>query len=98
VLDAGVRIEDDFAGRVGDEPDGQRHGQFAAARLGQLPAAEAGAVKCSSASDMVPFNPRSSRSLKLAGSLEAVLVADEGVGERADLQQPMPVGVVASQA
>ena len=37
------------------------------------------------------------RSLKSAGSYRAVLVADQRVGQGADLQQAMPIGVVAGQ-
>ena len=36
--------------------------------------------------------------MKSLGVIEPVLVADQRVGHRADLQQPVPVGVVARQA
>ena len=55
-------------------------------------------MKCSSASHIVPFRPSSSRSLKSHGVIEAVLVADQRGGQGADLQQPVPVGVVAGQS
>ena len=42
VLHAGVGVQHDLAGRVVDEPDGQRHVQLAAAGLGQLAAAQPG--------------------------------------------------------
>jgi hypothetical protein len=35
--------------------------------------------------------------VELAGIIEAVFVADQCRGQRADLQQPVPVGVVAGQ-
>jgi hypothetical protein len=35
--------------------------------------------------------------VELAGIIEPVLVADQRRGQRADLQQPVPVGVVAGQ-
>jgi hypothetical protein len=43
VLDGLVGIEHDLAGRVADQPDGERHRQFAAAGFGQDPALEPGA-------------------------------------------------------
>ena len=46
----------------------------------------------------MPFSPSSSRSLKCGGVVDAVLVEDQRVGQRADLQQPVPVGGVARQA
>ena len=36
--------------------------------------------------------------IEVGGIVDAVLVEDEGIGQRADLQQPMPVGRVARQA
>ena len=54
-------------------------------------------MKCSSASLIVPLRPSSSRSLNSPRVIEPVLVADQRAGQRADLQQPVPVGVVAGQ-
>jgi len=47
---------------------------------------------------MVPFKPSNRRSLNAAGSYRAVLVQDEGPGQGADLEQAVPVGVVAGEA
>ena len=52
--------------------------------------------KCSSASESWPFMPSSIRSL-IVRVIEAVLVADQRARQRAHLQQPVPVGVVAGQ-
>ena len=52
---------------------------------------------CSSASDMVPFMPSSIRSLNNAGMVDAVGVGDQRVGHPGQIQQPVPVGVVAGQ-
>ena len=42
LLHPGVRVERDPPGRVVDQPDRQAHAQFAAAGLGQRPAAQPG--------------------------------------------------------
>ena len=44
-----------------------------------------------------PFMPSTSLSLKCARVVEAVFVADQGAGHGADLQELVPVGVVAGQ-
>lgn len=36
--------------------------------------------------------------VEVPGVVEAVLVEDQGAGQRADLQEPVPVGVVAGEA
>src|SRR5215472_9265828 len=52
---------------------------------------------CNSASLIVPFKPSSKRSLKWPGSLEPILIQDQGLGQRADLEQAMPLRGIAGQ-
>jgi hypothetical protein len=47
---------------------------------------------------MVPFKLEQQPVVEDRRDRKAVLVADHGVGQRADLQPPVPVGVVARQA
>ena len=54
-------------------------------------------MKCSSTSLMVPFRPSSKPVIEVGRIIQAVLVADQRRGHGADLQQPVPVGVVAGQ-
>jgi hypothetical protein len=54
-------------------------------------------MKCSSASLIVALEAERQPVVELAGMVEPVLVEDQGVGERADFQQPMPVGVVSGE-
>ena len=51
-----------------------------------------------SASLMVPFRPSSKRSLNLAGVIDTVGIADERVGKAPEIEQAIPVGVVAGEA
>ena len=97
VLDGAVGIEHDLAGRVGHQPDRQRHRQLAAARLGQDPALQAGADEVQLRLAHRALESEQQSVVEVGRVIEAVLVEDQRVGERADLQQSMPVGVVARQ-
>ena len=97
VLHAGVRVQHDFAGRVVDQADGQGHGQFAAAGLGQLSAAEPGPDEVQFGLAHGALQPEQQPVVEIAGVVDAVLVADQCAGQGADLQQPVPVGVVPGQ-
>ena len=88
----------DLAGGVVDEPDRQRRLQLAAARLGQDAALQAGADEVQLGLAHRAFEAEQQPVVEVAGVVEAVLVADQRPGERADLEQPVPVGVVAGQA
>ncbi len=68
VLHSGVGVEDDFAGGVIDQADGSSMGNSPRRALESCPPRRRARMKCSSASDIVPFRPSSSRSLKSAGS------------------------------
>ena len=54
-------------------------------------------MKCSSASLMVPFRPEQQPVVEVGRVIQPVLVADQRARHGADLQQPVPVGVVAGQ-
>ena len=43
------------------------------------------------------FHPEQHAVVEVAGVIEAVFVADQRAAQGADLQQPVPVGVVAGQ-
>jgi hypothetical protein len=47
LLHSGIRVENDRAGRVVDQPDRQAHAQFAAAGLGELPSMSRARMKFS---------------------------------------------------
>ena len=85
-------------GLAPDQPDRQRRGAARRGRpcCGSRRRSRARST-CSSASDMVPFMPSSSRSLNNAGMVDAVGVGDQRVGHPGQVQQPVPVGVVAGQ-
>ena len=92
-----VGVEHHLVGRVVDQPDRQGHLQFTAANLGQLAAAQPGADEVQFGFTHGAFQPEQQPVVELARVIQAVLVADQGAGQRADLQQPVPVGVVAGQ-
>jgi hypothetical protein len=82
---------------VVDQPDRERHLQLAAAGLGQLAAAQPRADEVQLGLRHGALEPEQQAVVEVGGVIEAVLVADQRVGQRADLQQPVPVGVVARQ-
>ena len=98
LLDALVGVEHDLAGRVGDEPDRQRQRQLTTAGLGEDAAAQPCAEEVQLRLRHLPLQPEQEAVVELAGVVEAVLVQDQRLAERADLEQPMPISVVASQA
>ena len=84
-------------GGIVDEPYGQRHDQLAAAGLGQLTAAQPGPDEMELSLADLPFHPEDQAVVEVPRVVEAVLVADQGAGHGADLQELVPVGVVAGQ-
>ncbi len=97
VAHALVRVEDHAPGGVIDQADGQRHDEFAAAGLGELPAAQPCLEQVQLGFGHLPFEAKQEPVVEVARVIEPVLVEDQRLGERADLQQPVPVGVVAGQ-
>ena len=97
VLDAGVGVEHDLAGGVIDQPDGERHLKLAAACLGEDAALQAGADEVQLGLRHRALEPEQQPVVEVAGVIEPVLVADQRARQRADLEQPVPVGVVARQ-
>ena len=96
-LDGGVGVEDDVPGGVVDQADGQRHDQLAAAGLGDDPAAQPGPDEMELSLRHLPFHAQQQAVVEVPRVVEAVFVADQGAGHGADLQELMPVGVVAGQ-
>ena len=95
--DGAVRIQGDLA-RVGvDQADGQAQLEFAALRLAALPADQPGADALKLILRQCPLQPEQELVVAVVGIVHAGLVQDEGVGDGGDLQQLVPVGVVAAQ-
>jgi hypothetical protein len=97
ILDPGIGVEHDMPGAVVDQAGRQAHPQLAAAGGRQLPAAQPGPDEMQFGLGHGAFEAEQQPVVELAGIVEAVLVADQRRGQRADLQQPVPVGVVAGQ-
>ena len=97
LLHTGIRVEHHVVGGVVDQPDGQAHAQFAAAGLGQLPADEAGADEVQLGLAHGALQAEQQPVVEVGRVIQAVLVADQRARHGADLQQPVPVGVVAGQ-
>ena len=79
-------------------PTGSPRRSSPRAALLRIPPSSRARRMCSSASDMVPFMPSSIRSLNKPRMVDAVGVGDQRVGHPGQVQQPVPVGVVAGQA
>ena len=92
-----VGIQDRFAAAVAGQPDRQLQPQFAAAGLGQDPAAQPGPQEMQFCFAELAFHPQEEPVVEAGRVIEPVLVQDEGVAVGADLQQPVPVCVVAGQ-
>jgi len=97
LLHTGIRVKDHLAGRVVDKPDRQRHLQFAATGLGPLPADEAGPDEVQLGLAHGAFEPQQQPVVEVGRVIQPVLVTDQRRGHGADLQQPVPVGVVTGQ-
>jgi hypothetical protein len=97
LLHAQVGVQDHPADGVVDEPDRQGHRQLAAAGLGELAATQAGLEQVQLGLAHGAFEAQDQPVVERAGVIQAVLVQDQRAGQRADLQQPVPVGVVARQ-
>jgi hypothetical protein len=97
LADAGVGIEHDVAGGVIDQPDGQAHGELPAPGLGQDPALQPRADEVQLGLADRAFEAEQQPVVDRAGVIEAVLVADQRARQRAQLEQPVPIGVVARQ-
>jgi hypothetical protein len=98
LLDLRVGIEGHAAVRGVDEADGQMAAQLAAARLVQDAAAQAGPQHVQLGFAHGPLETQQQSVVEVRGIVDAILIEDEGVGEGADLQQPVPVGRVAGLA
>ena len=97
LLHTGIRVEHHLAGGVVDQPDRQAHPQFAAAGLGQLPADEAGPDEVQFGLAHGALQPEQQPVVEVGRVIQPVLVADQRGRHGADLQQSVPVGVVAGQ-
>ena len=97
LLHTGIRVEHDLAGRVVDQPDRQAHLQFAAAGLGPLPADQAGPDEVQFGLAHGALQAEQQPVVEVGRVIQPVLVADQRGRHGADLQQPVPVGVVAGQ-
>ena len=98
ILDLPIRVEHDTICGVVDESDGQREGELAAAGLVEEAAAQ-------SRLDHVHLGLRDSALqseeepiIEVGGVVEAILIADDSGGERAELQEVLPIDTVASES
>ena len=81
--DGGVGVEDDVAGGVVDQPDGQRGDQLTAAGLGHDPAAQPGPDEMQFCLRHLALHPEKEPVVEGAGIVKAVFVADQGAGHAA---------------
>ena len=95
--DARVGVRGHLVAQVVDQPDRQLQFQFPAAGLGQYPAAEPGSQEMEFEFRHLAFEAQQGAVVETGRVIQPVLVQDQGVVVRADLQQPLPVGVVARQ-
>jgi hypothetical protein len=97
VLDGGVGIQGHVVGRVVDQPDRQRHLQLAAPGFGELTTAEASSDEMQFGFRHGALETQQEPVVEIGRVVESVLVTDQRVRQPADLQEAMPVGVVAGQ-
>ena len=93
----GVGVEHDAVLGVVDESDGERDPQLAAARPAPDAAAQPGAQQMEFGLTHGALEAEEEPVVEVGGVVDAVLVEDQGVGEGAQLEQPVPVGVVAGE-
>ena len=95
--DLPVRIEGHLSGRVVDQPGGQGATEFAPARLVEAPAAQACLDHMQFGLAHGALEAEQEAIVEACRIVDAVFVEDEGVGKGANLQQALPVGIVARQ-
>ena len=95
--DLGVGVEHDAVLGVVDESDGEGDPQLAAARPALDAAAQPGAEQMEFGLAHGALEAEEEPVVEVGGVVDAVLVEDQGVGEGAQLEQPVPVGVVAGE-
>jgi hypothetical protein len=96
--DARVGVQGHLVAQVVDQPDRQLQLQFPAAGLGQYPAAQPSSQEMEFEFRHLAFEAQQGAVVETGRVIQPVLVQDQGVVVRADLQQPLPVGVVARQS
>src|SRR6202043_2979691 len=79
-------------------PTGRPRRNSPRAALLRIPPLRRARMICNSASLMVPLRPRQQSIVEHRGMIDAVGIADEGVGEAAQIEQAIPIGVVAGEA
>ena len=96
-LHLGIRIERDPVQRIVDQSHRQRHLQGPAPRLIQQAAAQPGVEHVQLGFAHGALEAEQQPVVEVAGIVDAVLVEDQRVAQRGDLQQAVPVGRVARQ-
>ena len=87
-----VGVEDDAPAGVVDEPHRQAAAQIASASLVEDPPAQARPQHVKLRFAHGPFEPKQQSVVEVCGIVDAVLVENQRVGQRADFQKPVPVG------
>src|SRR5215469_5039219 len=80
------------------KPTGRGHCSSPRRALFKMPPWSRERITCSSASDIAPFKSQQDSVVKLARIVESILIQDQGVGECADFQEPVPVRGIARQS
>ena len=96
-LHLGIRIKRDPVQRIVDQSHRQRHLQGPAPRLIQQAAAQPGVEHVQLGLAHGALEAEQQPVVEVAGIVNAVLVEDQRVAQRGDLQQAVPVGRVARQ-
>lgn len=95
---ATVRVKHDIASLVIDEARGQRTMILAASRLVEDSTAQSGLENVKLGFAHGSFEPKQEPIIEVRWIVDAILVEDQRVGECADLQKAMPVGIVPCQS
>jgi len=98
LLDVLIRIECDGTDGVVDQTDRQCHFQFAAPRLVALTTEQAGLEHVQFGFAHGPLEPEEQSIVEVGRIVNPILIEDQSLGECRQLEQPMPVGVVAREA
>lgn len=93
-----VGVQNDALVGIEDEPDGQPEAQLAVAGLLQLAAQQPAAQPMQFGLAHRAPESQQQAIVVLVGIVEAVFVDDQGLGQRADLQEPIPIAAGAGQA
>jgi hypothetical protein len=98
VLHLLIGVDHDSVGRVVGQANGQRHLELTATRFVQEPTTQSRPQHVQLCFAHRSLEPEQEPVIEVAGIVDAILIHDQRIAQRADLQESVPVAVVAGES